>query len=68
MDFEINHIRQITMQMVSDGDFGSQYTFYYDETNNIRKFLFISTQKGTSISFQKYSHDDQYSSTRIVFL
>jgi len=38
MDFEINHIRQMTMQMVSDGDFDSQYTFYYDETNNIRKF------------------------------
>lgn len=38
MDFEINELRKLTKKLAPTGDFDSQFTFYYDETNNIKKF------------------------------
>ncbi len=38
IDFEISEIRKITKMMASSADFDSSFKFYYDETNNIKKF------------------------------
>ncbi|MDH5729380.1 MAG: hypothetical protein OEZ58_10345 [Gammaproteobacteria bacterium] len=36
--FDTSEIRKYTKMMAPTADFDSSYTFYYDETNNIRKF------------------------------
>ncbi len=38
MDFEISEIRKWTKMIVPTADFETTFTFYYDETNNIKKF------------------------------
>ncbi len=38
IDFEISKIRRFTKMMAPTADFDSSFTFYYDETNNIKKF------------------------------
>lgn len=38
IDFEISEIRVKTKMLAPNADFDSAFTFYYDETNNIRKF------------------------------
>lgn len=38
IDFETEQIRQITKSLAPKADFDGDFTFYYDETNNIRKF------------------------------
>jgi hypothetical protein len=38
MDFEISDIRKATKMLARSADFDSAFTFYYDETNNIKKF------------------------------
>lgn len=38
MDFEITEIRNITKMLAPMADFDTSFTFYYDETNNIKKF------------------------------
>ena len=38
MDFEISEIRNMTKMLAPTADFDSSFTFYYDETNNIKKF------------------------------
>jgi hypothetical protein len=38
MDFEISEIRKTTRMLARIADFDSAFTFYYDETNNIKKF------------------------------
>jgi hypothetical protein len=38
IDFEISQIREFNKIMAPTADFDSAYTFYYDETNNIKKF------------------------------
>lgn len=37
MDFEIGQLREVTMLTNPNADFDSNYTFFYDETNNFRK-------------------------------
>lgn len=37
MDFEIGQLREFTMLTNPNADFDSNYTFFYDETNNFRK-------------------------------
>lgn len=37
-NFDAGKIREYTKTLVPKADFDSTYTFYYDETNNIRKF------------------------------
>jgi hypothetical protein len=37
-DFEISDIRKATKILARSADFDSAFTFYYDETNNIKKF------------------------------
>jgi len=37
-DFDISYIRRMTKRLAPTADFESRFTFYYDETNNIRKF------------------------------
>lgn len=36
--FKISEIRKATKKIVPKADFDSSFTFYYDETNNIKKF------------------------------
>jgi len=36
--FDISEIRKYTKMLAPTADFDGAYTFYYDETNNIRKF------------------------------
>lgn len=36
--FDISEIRMLTKMLAPSADFDGTYTFYYDETNNIRKF------------------------------
>lgn len=38
IDYEINELRMYTKMAAPTADFDSEFTFYYDETNNIRKF------------------------------
>lgn len=38
IDFEIGDIRKATKMLARSADFDSAFTFYYDETNNIKKF------------------------------
>lgn len=38
IDFEINRMRTVTKTLAPTADFDSAFTFYYDETNNIKKF------------------------------
>ncbi|MDM9384540.1 hypothetical protein QUB80_28130 [Chlorogloeopsis sp. ULAP01] len=38
INFEISDIREMTKMLVPAADIDSYFTFYYDETNNIRKF------------------------------
>ncbi|MEA4905171.1 MAG: DUF3800 domain-containing protein [Petrimonas sp.] len=38
IDFEISEIRTVTKMLAPTADFDSAFTFYYDETNNIKKF------------------------------
>jgi hypothetical protein len=38
IDLEISEIREFTKMLAPTADFDSVFTFYYDETNNIRKF------------------------------
>lgn len=38
IDFEISEIRKLTKTIAPTADFDSSFTFYYDETNNIKKF------------------------------
>ena len=38
IDFEISEIREFNRIVAPTADFDSAYTFYYDETNNIKKF------------------------------
>lgn len=38
MTFDVTEIRNLTKILAPTADFDGSYTFYYDETNNIRKF------------------------------
>jgi len=38
IDFEISQVRQFTKMHAPTADFETPFTFYYDETNNIKKF------------------------------
>jgi len=38
IDFEISQVRQFTKMLAPMADFETPFTFYYDETNNIKKF------------------------------
>ena len=38
IDFEISEVRKWTKMMAPTADFETAFTFYYDETNNIKKF------------------------------
>jgi len=38
MEFEIGEVRMMMTMMAPMADFDGAYTFYYDETNNIKKF------------------------------
>src|SRR5690554_25057 len=38
IEFEISDIRKATKMIAQTADFDSAYRFYYDETNNIKKF------------------------------
>lgn len=38
IDFEISEVRKFTKMMAPTADFETSFTFYYDETNNIKKF------------------------------
>jgi len=38
IEFEIGAIREANKLLATTGDFDRAYTFYYDETNNIKKF------------------------------
>jgi hypothetical protein len=38
IDFEISEIRKFTKMIAQTADFDSAFSFYYDETNNIKKF------------------------------
>ena len=39
IDLEVNEMREYFKLLNPDADFDSVYTFYYDETNNIKKFI-----------------------------
>ena len=38
IDFEISKARELTKMIAKNEDFDTKFTFYYDETNNIRTF------------------------------
>jgi len=38
VNFDISDVRRMTKMLAPTADFDSPFTFYYDETNNIRKF------------------------------
>jgi len=38
VNFDISDVRKMTRMLAPTADFDSPFTFYYDETNNIRKF------------------------------
>ncbi|WP_228462977.1 DUF3800 domain-containing protein [Chryseobacterium caseinilyticum] len=50
MDFEINDIRRYTKMLAPTADFDSIFTFYYDETNNIKKF-YVRDEENFNYSF-----------------
>jgi hypothetical protein len=41
--FDVNQIREFHKLLIPNADFDSAFTFYYDETNNIRKFYVRET-------------------------
>jgi len=41
--FDIGDVRKYTKMLAPSADFDGVYTFYYDETNNIRKFYIRKT-------------------------
>ena len=43
VSFDIGEIRKYTKMLAPSADFDGAYTFYYDETNNIRKFYVRGT-------------------------
>ena len=43
IDFDISEIRKFNKIIAPEADFDKEYTFYYDETNNIRKFYVRET-------------------------
>lgn len=43
IDFEISDIREVTKMLAPTANFDNSFTFYYDETNNIRKFCVRET-------------------------
>ena len=45
MDFNINEYRDLVIKMHNVKNIDTEYTFYYDETNNIRKFWFKNENK-----------------------
>ncbi len=38
VNFDISDVRRMTKMLAPTANFDSSFTFYYDETNNIRKF------------------------------
>jgi hypothetical protein len=38
IEFEMSEVRRLTKMFAPTADFDSSFTFYYDETNNIKKF------------------------------
>lgn len=38
MNFDVSDAKRMTKMLAPIADFDSYFTFYYDETNNIRKF------------------------------
>ena len=38
VNFDVSNLRRMTKMLAPAADFDSYFTFYYDETNNIRKF------------------------------
>lgn len=38
IDFDVSEIREYAKLFAPTADFDEAYTFYYDETNNIKKF------------------------------
>src|SRR5689334_18368316 len=38
INFEVGDLREIAKLLTPSADFDSSFTFYHDETNNIRKF------------------------------
>lgn len=38
VNFDVSDVRRMTLMLAPTADFDSSFTFYYDETNNIRKF------------------------------
>jgi hypothetical protein len=44
INFDVSDIRIMTKMLVPTADFESSFTFYYDETNNIRKFSVRETE------------------------
>ena len=47
-DFEIGEIRKFTKMLAPTADFDAVLSFYYDETNNIRKFYVRETDFNSS--------------------
>ena len=43
INFDVSDIRTMTKMLAQTADFESFFTFYYDETNNIRKFYLRET-------------------------
>lgn len=50
MDFEINDIGTLMKMLAPTADFDSTFTFYYDETNNIKKF-YVRDKENFNYSF-----------------
>lgn len=50
INFEISDIIEMTKMLVPAADFESSFTFYYDETNNIRKFYVRKTDFNASFN------------------
>lgn len=50
MDFEISEVRKMTKMFAPTADFETAFTFYYDETNNIRKFSVKETDFNNSFT------------------
>lgn len=38
IDYQISELREITKMLAPTADFDTSFTFYYDETNNLKKF------------------------------
>lgn len=50
INFEVSDIRKMTKMLTPTADFDSSFTFYYDETNNIRKFYVRETDFNSSFN------------------